>query len=106
MNLYTPTQLDDALRPRRPGMALPPAGRRRRSLHSRLADLAPISFTNPLDGLRRRRLFAIDTWETNNFVWANDNPEQRLPGQQPVPGRPAQLGAAQRQRRPATSTPA
>ena len=48
------------------------------SLVSRLANLAPISFTNPVDGLRRRRLFALDTWETTNFVWANDNPKNNL----------------------------
>ena len=47
-----------------------------KSLVSRLASLAPISFSNtvPGDAQRRRRMFAIDTWETNNFVWANDNP--------------------------------
>ncbi len=44
------------------------------TLSSRLAQLAPISFTNELDGQRRRRLFALDSWEPNNFVWANDNP--------------------------------
>jgi hypothetical protein len=44
------------------------------SLDSRLARLAPVSFTNPVDGLRRRRLFSIDTWETNHFAWASDNP--------------------------------
>jgi hypothetical protein len=44
------------------------------TLTSTLAQLAPISFTNGLDGQRRRRLFALDTWETNNFVWASDNP--------------------------------
>ena len=31
------------------------------SLTSRLAQLAPISFTNTIDGQRRRRLFALDT---------------------------------------------
>ena len=49
------------------------------SLSSRLADLAPISFTNTIDGQRRRRLFALDSWETNNFVWANDNPGNAFP---------------------------
>jgi len=44
------------------------------TLHSRLADLAPISFTNPTDGLRRRRLFSIDAWDSNGFVWTPDNP--------------------------------
>ncbi len=44
------------------------------SLDSRLARLAPVSFTNPVDGIRRRRLFSIDSWELNQFVWANDDP--------------------------------
>ena len=44
------------------------------SLVSRLAQLAPVSFTNPTDGQRRRRLFALDSWEMNNFAWTNDNP--------------------------------
>ena len=43
-------------------------------LQSRLSSLAPISFTNGVDDLRRRRLFALDAWETTNFVWAYDNP--------------------------------
>jgi hypothetical protein len=47
-------------------------------LSSRLSSLAPISFTPktpaPGDTLRRRRLFSIDSWERNNFVWTNDNP--------------------------------
>ena len=41
---------------------------------SRLSQLAPVSFTNTIDGQRRRRLYALDSWETNNFVWTNDNP--------------------------------
>ena len=49
------------------------------SLESRLMYLLPVSLTNPQDGLRRRRLFSIDTWETNNFVWANDNPQGSFP---------------------------
>ena len=44
------------------------------TLTSRLAQLAPVSFTNPIDAQRRRRLFSLDGWEMNNFVWANDNP--------------------------------
>jgi hypothetical protein len=44
------------------------------SLTSRLKQLAPISFTNGLDGQRRRRLFALDTWESTGFAWTNDNP--------------------------------
>ncbi len=44
------------------------------SLTSRLKQLAPISLTNGIDGQRRRRLFALDTFESNGFVWAFDNP--------------------------------
>ena len=62
------------------------------SLVSRLAQLAPISFTNTVDGQRRRRLYALDSWETNNFVWANDNPGERVPEQQQLP--PAQHAAS------------
>ena len=49
------------------------------SLSSRLADLAPISFTNTIDGQRRRRLFAVESWESNQFDWANDNPQNAFP---------------------------
>ena len=49
------------------------------SLSSRLADLAPVSFTNTIDGQRRRRLFALESWESNQFVWANDNPQNAFP---------------------------
>jgi large repetitive protein len=49
------------------------------TLTSRLSQLAPISFTNTIDGPRRRRLVALDSWETNNFVWANDNPGNAFP---------------------------
>ena len=49
------------------------------SLSSRLANLAPVSFTNTIDGLRRRRLFAVESWESNQFVWANDNPQNAFP---------------------------
>ena len=49
------------------------------SLVSRLAQLAPVSFSNTIDGQRRRRLFALDSWEMNNFVWSNDNPVMANP---------------------------
>ena len=52
------------------------------SLVSRLAQLAPVSFTNPIDGQRRRRLFTTDSWEMNNFAWANDNPGNAFPNNQ------------------------
>ena len=49
------------------------------SLTSRLSTLAPISFTNPVDGARRRKMVATDSWDLNNFVWANDNPQNAFP---------------------------
>ena len=41
--------------------------------------MAPVSFTNTIDGQRRRRLFAVESWESNQFVWANDNPQNAFP---------------------------
>ena len=38
------------------------------SLDSRLKYLAPISFNHPVDGQRRRRLFSLETWETNKYI--------------------------------------
>ena len=49
------------------------------SLSSRLAKLAPVSFTNTIDGTRRRRLFALESWESNQYIWANDNPRNAFP---------------------------
>ena len=49
------------------------------ALSSRLANLAPVSFTNSIDGVRRRRLFALESWESNQFIWANDNPQNAFP---------------------------
>ncbi len=54
------------------------------SLVSRLAQLAPVSFSNTIDGQRRRRLFALDSWEMNNFVWSNDNPVMANPNAPPA----------------------
>jgi hypothetical protein len=50
-----------------------------KSLTSRLKQLAPVSFTNGIDGQRRRRLFALDAWESNGFAWSNDNPGNVFP---------------------------
>ena len=44
------------------------------TLSSRLSQLAPVSFSNPADGLTRRRMFSTDTWEPTGWVYANDNP--------------------------------
>ncbi|MDX2037390.1 MAG: hypothetical protein SFX72_12125 [Isosphaeraceae bacterium] len=43
-------------------------------LDSRLGRLAPISFLNPVDGLMRRRLFSIESWDLNTSVFSYDNP--------------------------------
>ena len=55
------------------------------SLISRLAQLAPVKRDHPVDGQRRRRLFATDSWEMNNFVWANDNPGNTFPNNSTFP---------------------
>jgi large repetitive protein len=75
MNLYTPTRLDAPFGPNDLEWLYRYQDVDGASLQSRLAQLAPISFLNPLDGSKRRRLFSLDTWETTNFVWANDNPQ-------------------------------
>ena len=54
------------------------------SLTSRLAQLAPISFTNTVDGQRRRRLYALDTWDLNAYSWTNDNPLMLNPNPPPA----------------------
>ncbi|WP_435017121.1 hypothetical protein TA3x_004714 [Tundrisphaera sp. TA3] len=56
------------------------------SLSSRLPSLAPISFLNQADGLTRRRLFSIDSWEPISFVYANDNPAGYMHEQVPYRG--------------------
>ncbi len=49
------------------------------SLHSRLSQLAPISFADktlaPRDGIMRRNMFSGDTFDLINFVYAHDNPD-------------------------------
>ena len=69
------------------------------TLTSRLPYLAPISFTNTASTARSapRRLVALDSWETNNFVWTNDNPGRGLRQQHPV------HAAAERVHGPASS---
>ena len=81
MNLYhAQPAAGFSLRPERPRMALPPAGRRRRD-RSRAGWLSSRRSASPtgIDGLRRRRLFSLDTWDLNNFVWTNDNPANAFP---------------------------
>jgi hypothetical protein len=80
LNLYTPNpQLDAPFGPADLEWVYRQQDVDGASLSSRLAQLAPISFTNGLDSLRRRRLFSLDSWEFNNFVWANDNPAGVFP---------------------------
>ena len=56
------------------------------TLSSRLSQLAPASLTNGFDGARRRRLFALDSSDLNNFTWTNDNPVQPTFVLNPVTG--------------------
>ena len=49
------------------------------SLTSRLAQLAPVSFTNSIDGQRRRRLFATDSWETEQLRLGERQPGRLVP---------------------------
>lgn len=79
VNLYQPSRLDTPFGPGDLQWLYRLQDVDGASLHSRLAQLAPISFLNPRDGARRRRLFALDSWETTNFVWANDNPQGVFP---------------------------
>ena len=80
MNLYSPNPLYDS--PFGPG-DLEWLYRQQdvdgASLTSRLSQLAPISFTNGIDGARRRRLFALDSWDLNTFSWPTDNPAGAFP---------------------------
>ncbi|MFO0889280.1 MAG: hypothetical protein U0790_09090 [Isosphaeraceae bacterium] len=55
------------------------------SLTSRLAKLAPISFDNPVDSLRRRRLYTTESWEPINYAWTNDNPAGAFPNNSRFP---------------------
>jgi hypothetical protein len=80
MNLYTASRFDAPFGPSDLEWLYRAQDVDGSTLYSRLSQLAPISFTNALDGLRRRRLFALESWETTNFVWANDNPGNGFTG--------------------------
>ena len=76
MNLYRPNALmDSPVRPHRPRMALP-ASRTSTALRCRAGwpSLAPVSFTNTIDGQRRRRLFALDSWEIEQLCLGQRQP--------------------------------
>src|SRR5262249_8235786 len=80
MNLYRPNALlDSPYGPSDLVWLYRPQGVGGSALSSRLANLAPVSFTNRIDGQRRRRLFALESWESNQFIWANDNPQNVFP---------------------------
>ncbi len=49
------------------------------TLTSNLKQLAPVSFNNGLDGVRRRRLFSLDSWDINTFSFPTDNPLGAFP---------------------------
>ncbi len=74
MNLYTRNRFDASFGPSDLEWLYRAQDVDGAQLNSRLSQLAPVSFTNSKDGTRRRRLFALDTWEMNNLVVANDNP--------------------------------
>ncbi|MFO0909977.1 MAG: hypothetical protein U0794_16790 [Isosphaeraceae bacterium] len=75
MDLYSPTRVDAPFGPSDLEWLYRFQDVDGASLQSRLPSLAPISFLNPLDGSKRRRLFSLESWELNRFVWANDNPQ-------------------------------
>ena len=73
MNLYAPTQEDQPFNTTDLEWLYRLQDVDGGSLYSRLAYLAPLSFLNPIDGLRRRRMFALDTFDTTTFSWAPDD---------------------------------
>ena len=86
MNLYTPNPLLDS--PFGPG-DLEWLYRQQdvdgASLSSRLSQLAPISFTNAIDGPRRRRLFALDSLGPEQLrLDQRQSRRNAFPDQQPV----------------------
>jgi len=74
MNLYQPSTADQPFGYQDLEWLYRAQDREGPSLHSRLAELAPVSFRDSVDAQRRRRLYSIDAWESNAIVWANDNP--------------------------------
>ncbi len=74
MNLYRPSPYDAPFGPEDLEWLYRRDDVDGQSLTSRLEKLAPISFNHPKEGQIRRRLFALDSWDRNNFTWAHDNP--------------------------------
>ncbi len=79
MNLYNPNHYDQQFGPSDLEWLYRKHDVDGSTLSSRLSSLAPISFLNPGDGLTRRRLFSLESWEPNSFVYANDNPQGTFP---------------------------
>ena len=79
MNLYQPNRYDEQFGPSDLEWLYRKQDVDGSTLNSRLSQLAPISFTNTSDGQTRRRLFSLESWELNRFVWANDNPQNQFP---------------------------
>jgi hypothetical protein len=80
MNLYVPTQVDAPFGPGDLEWLYRQQDVDGRSLTSRLAQLAPLSFTNTFDlssvalqaaatdGLARRRMFSVESWDLNTYA--------------------------------------
>jgi hypothetical protein len=79
MNLYAPSRFDAPFGPSDLEWLYRAQDVDGSSLQSRLKDLAPISLVKSIDATRRRRLFALDTWDLTTFSWANDNPQNTFP---------------------------
>ena len=79
MNLYSPSRFDAPFGPSDLEWLYRAQDVDGAGLQSRLKDLVPISFVKSIDANRRRRLFALDTWDTTTFAWANDNPQGKFP---------------------------
>ncbi len=79
MNLYTPSLADSPFGPSDLEWLYRLQDVDGATLDSRLARLAPISFLNPADGLTRRRLFSLESWDLINFAYASDNPDNSNP---------------------------
>ena len=74
VNLYTPSRFDSPFGPTDLEWLYRSQDVDGASLSSRLSHLAPVSFVWAKDATRRRRLFALDSWDLNTYSYANDNP--------------------------------
>ena len=79
MDLYTPNRFDAAFSPSDLEWLYRAQDVDGASLRSRLSTLAPVSLVWASDSNRRRRLFALDSWDMNYYAYTNDNPAGVLP---------------------------